>query len=213
MGFGMRSGSCGFLHNLTSWPTLWRPRPLHSLPPALPVTLAERSMALKARKTIFPSTSVEWWLHGPVWVLAHAPPPPVTGDRPSRGLWGPSRVRGGGDGRACAWGAATIKRMAWPASPVATGCQGNPCSTGIWWGVSPGNSRGNDSSKSTGRSGRQKAATRRNMRRTGDCPGPRKGATTRRNVTQGGLRRGARGRGGCDSCGHQCRIPRVRRLP
>ena len=23
------------------------------------------------------------------------------------------------------------------ASPVATGCQGNPCSTGIRWGVSP----------------------------------------------------------------------------
>ena len=32
---------------------------------------------------------------------------------------------------------ATIKGMAWPASPVATGCQGNPCSTGIRWGVSP----------------------------------------------------------------------------
>ena len=27
--------------------------------------------------------------------------------------------------------------MAWPANPVATGCQGNPCSTGIRWGVSP----------------------------------------------------------------------------
>ena len=24
-----------------------------------------------------------------------------------------------------------------PASPIATGCQGNPCSTGIRWGVSP----------------------------------------------------------------------------
>ena len=35
------------------------------------------------------------------------------------------------------WEAATIKGMAWPASPVATGCQGNPCSTGIRWGVSP----------------------------------------------------------------------------
>ena len=43
----------------------------------------------------------------------------------------------GGDGRACAWEAATIKGMAWPARPVATGCQGNPCSTGIRWGVSP----------------------------------------------------------------------------
>ena len=43
----------------------------------------------------------------------------------------------GGDGRACAWEAATIKGMAWPASPVTTGCQGNPCSTGIRWGVSP----------------------------------------------------------------------------
>ena len=43
----------------------------------------------------------------------------------------------GGDGRACIWVAATIKGMAWPASPVATGCQGNPCSTGIRWGVSP----------------------------------------------------------------------------
>ena len=40
----------------------------------------------------------------------------------------------GGDGRACAWEAATTKGMAWPASPVATGCQGNPCSTGIRWG-------------------------------------------------------------------------------
>ena len=39
----------------------------------------------------------------------------------------------GADGRACAWEAATIKGMAWPA----TGCQGNPCSTGIRWGVSP----------------------------------------------------------------------------
>ena len=31
--------------------------------------------------------------------------------------------------------AATIKGMARPASLVATGCQGNPCSTGIRWGV------------------------------------------------------------------------------
>ena len=43
----------------------------------------------------------------------------------------------GGDGRVCPWEAATTKGMAWPASPVATGCQGNPCSTGIRWGVSP----------------------------------------------------------------------------
>ena len=43
----------------------------------------------------------------------------------------------GADGRECAWEAATIKGMAWPASPVATGGQGNPCSTGIRWGVSP----------------------------------------------------------------------------
>ena len=98
----------------------------------------------------------------------------------------------GADGRACAWEAATIKGMAWPASPVATGCQGNPCSTGIRWGVSPAAQMGclrnrsgspsahhatlstattglrerrNDTSKSTGHSGRQKAATRRNMRR------------------------------------------------
>ena len=43
----------------------------------------------------------------------------------------------GGDGRVCAWEVGTTKGMAWPASPVATGCQGNPCSTGIKWGVSP----------------------------------------------------------------------------
>ena len=43
----------------------------------------------------------------------------------------------GVDGTACAWEAATINGMAWPASPVATGCQGNPCSTSIRWGVSP----------------------------------------------------------------------------
>ena len=41
------------------------------------------------------------------------------------------------DGRACAWGAATTQGMAWPASPVATRCQGNPCLTSINWGVSP----------------------------------------------------------------------------
>ena len=35
-----------------------------------------------------------------------------------------------GYGRACAWEAATIKGMAWPASPIATGCQ-DPCSPGI----------------------------------------------------------------------------------
>ena len=40
----------------------------------------------------------------------------------------------GGAGRACAWEAVTTKGMAWPASPVPTGCQGNPCSTGIRWG-------------------------------------------------------------------------------
>ena len=47
--------------------------------------------------------------------------------------------------------------------------------------------RGNDTSRSTGRSGRQNAATRRNMRR-GErvtVQGPRNGTTTRRNVTQG----------------------------
>ena len=64
-----------------------------------------------------------------------------------RGMQGRQGVRGAGlsyrggqngaDGRACAWEAATIKGMAWPASPVSTGCQGNPCSTGIRWGVSP----------------------------------------------------------------------------
>ena len=43
----------------------------------------------------------------------------------------------GADGGACAWEAATLKGMAWPASPVATGCQGNLCSTGIRCGVSP----------------------------------------------------------------------------
>ena len=43
----------------------------------------------------------------------------------------------GADGRACTWEAATTKGMAWPASPVATGCQGNPCSIGIRCGVSP----------------------------------------------------------------------------
>ena len=42
----------------------------------------------------------------------------------------------GAGGGTCAWEAATIKGMAWPASPVATGCQGNLCSTGIRWGVS-----------------------------------------------------------------------------
>ena len=49
----------------------------------------------------------------------------------------PPGREGGGDGRACTWEAATKRGMAWPASPVATGCQGNPCSTGIRWGVSP----------------------------------------------------------------------------
>ena len=54
----------------------------------------------------------------------------------------PTRTAGtgnqnGANGGACAWEAATIKGMAWPANPVATGCQGNPCSTGIRWGVSP----------------------------------------------------------------------------
>ena len=44
---------------------------------------------------------------------------------------------GRGGGGACTWEAATIKGMAWPANPVASGCQGNPCSTGIRWGVSP----------------------------------------------------------------------------
>ena len=42
-----------------------------------------------------------------------------------------------GDGRACACEAAATKGMAWPASPVATGCQDNPCSTGIRWGGLP----------------------------------------------------------------------------
>ena len=34
-------------------------------------------------------------------------------------------------------GGSDNKGMAWPASPVATRCQGNPCSTGIRWGVPP----------------------------------------------------------------------------
>ena len=37
----------------------------------------------------------------------------------------------GADGGAFAWEAATMKGMAWPASRDATGCQGNPCSSGI----------------------------------------------------------------------------------
>ena len=54
--------------------------------------------------------------------------------------------------------------------------------------------RGNDTSRSTGRSGRQNAAcdpTQHAKGRTGDCPGPRKETTTRRNVTQGGGGSGA----------------------
>ena len=50
---------------------------------------------------------------------------------------GRRRNQNGGYGRACAWEAATTKGMAWPASLIATRCQGNPCSTGIRWGVSP----------------------------------------------------------------------------
>ena len=38
--------------------------------------------------------------------------------------------------RVCEWEVATAQGAAWPPSPVATGCQGNPCSTGIGWGVS-----------------------------------------------------------------------------
>ena len=59
----------------------------------------------------------------------------------------------GGDGRACAWEAATTKGMAWPANPVATGCQGSPCSTGIRWGVSPAAQMGCLRNRSGGPSG------------------------------------------------------------
>ena len=47
---------------------------------------------------------------------------------------------------------------------------------------------GNDTSKSTGRTGRLEFSdpTHHAKGRTGDRPGPRKEATTRRNVTQGG---------------------------
>ena len=66
-------------------------------------------------------------------ISKHLPPSSTRCPRTPQG-WG---LRNGGGGRACAWEAATTKGMAWPASPVATGCQGNPCSTGIRWGVSP----------------------------------------------------------------------------
>ena len=39
------------------------------------------------------------------------------------------------EGRACAWETATTQGWASLASSVATGCQGNPCSTGIMLGV------------------------------------------------------------------------------
>ena len=65
-----------------------------------------------------------------------------------------------------------------------------PAPTGITSSTpSPGPlHRGNDTTRHTGRSGPQSAATRRNMRRdgTGDCPGPRKETATRRKATQGG---------------------------
>ena len=47
----------------------------------------------------------------------------------------------------------TTKGMAWPASPVATGCQGNPCSTGIRSGVSPAAQMGCLRNRSGGPSG------------------------------------------------------------
>ena len=81
----------------------------------------------------------------------HAPAPgydgvqaaivPASLDKPVIGQRGGGAAgtgnQNGADGGACAWEAATIKGMAWSASPVATGCQDNPCSTGSRWGVSP----------------------------------------------------------------------------
>ena len=60
----------------------------------------------------------------------HAPPPLPPPARPRH----PERVGGQGGGLRAKQRGNTV---AWPARPVATGCQGNPCSTGIRWKVSP----------------------------------------------------------------------------
>ena len=80
-------------------------------------------------------------------------PEVMCGMAPSHGTCGSIKARGNGvparqerqpgqgtrmEGMgACTWEAATTKGMAWPANPVATGCQGNPCSTSIRWGCLP----------------------------------------------------------------------------
>ena len=55
------------------------------------------------------------------------------GGKRTAGTWN----RNVADGRACAWEATATQGMTWPAIPIATGCQGNPCSTSNRWGVSP----------------------------------------------------------------------------
>ena len=102
---------------------------------------------------------------------------------PLRGPYGPRQASpdGGGGGLHQLLGAADAQTARNQHSP------GTP-TTGL-------REHGNDTSRSTGRSGPQNAATRRSNAkgRTGDCPGPHKETATRRNVTQGGgggLRRG-----------------------
>ena len=102
------------------------------------------------------------------------------------------------------WVPLTRKRHTMPHSA-------QPQHTNYW---APRTEHGNDTSKSTGRSGRQKAATHAQHAkgRTGDCPGPRKGATTRRNVTQG-VGRGLQFRGFewdiCPTANHCTILPPV----
>ena len=63
----------------------------------------------------------------PVLLLRKTVPMWVGGLALARALSDPSPPPGGGGG---GW-------LAWPVSPVAIGYQGNPCSKGIRWGVSP----------------------------------------------------------------------------
>ena len=98
--------------------------------------------------------------------------------RQTSGPWTHSEAGGGRPGCGGEW--ATTEEKTTSATPSTTP---SAPTTGL-------RERGNDTSRSTGRSGRQKAATRRNTRkgRTGDCPGPRQETAARRNFTQGGGR-------------------------
>ena len=163
----------------------WSPTSVPDPSPPPPSVTCPKVNGTKGAVENGPPVTTELQWKGQVWVLAHSPRGGGGGHHhlvtlPSEGLGVPSHVLGGlchGEGQyANNWAPLTRKRHTMPHSA-------QPQHANYW---APRTRKRHQQEHRPQRPPESSDPTQHAKGRTGDCPGPCKGATTGRNVTQGG---------------------------